>query len=73
MAEAVFPVALRHSHPHELAQGIVTGAAGTPARTELEKGELVCIFPEGEITRTSHVKPFERGVDIIRRGLSPLP
>src|SRR5580698_9397213 len=38
------------------------------ARTELEKGSLVCIFPEGEITRTSHVKPFERGVDEITRG-----
>ncbi len=39
------------------------------ARTELEKGMLVCIFPEGEITRTSHVKPFERGVDVITHGL----
>jgi acyl-[acyl-carrier-protein]-phospholipid O-acyltransferase/long-chain-fatty-acid--[acyl-carrier-protein] ligase len=39
------------------------------ARTELEKGSLVAIFPEGEITRTSHVKPFERGVDVITRGL----
>ena len=41
------------------------------ARTELEKGSLVCIFPEGEITRTSHVKPFERGVDVITRGMDP--
>ncbi len=39
------------------------------ARRELDKGSLVCIFPEGEITRTSHVKPFERGVDVITRGL----
>ncbi len=39
------------------------------ARTELEKGSLVAIFPEGEITRTSHVKPFERGVDVITRGM----
>lgn len=39
------------------------------ARTELEKGMLVGIFPEGEITRTSHVKPFERGVDVVTRGL----
>jgi acyl-[acyl-carrier-protein]-phospholipid O-acyltransferase / long-chain-fatty-acid--[acyl-carrier-protein] ligase len=43
------------------------------ARTELEKGSLVCIFPEGEITRTSHVKPFERGVDVITRGLVGTP
>src|ERR1700691_335721 len=37
------------------------------ARAELEKGSLVGIFPEGEITRTSHVKPFERGVDVVTR------
>jgi acyl-[acyl-carrier-protein]-phospholipid O-acyltransferase/long-chain-fatty-acid--[acyl-carrier-protein] ligase len=43
------------------------------ARTELEKGMLVCIFPEGEITRTSHVKPFERGVDVITHGLDSTP
>jgi acyl-[acyl-carrier-protein]-phospholipid O-acyltransferase / long-chain-fatty-acid--[acyl-carrier-protein] ligase len=39
------------------------------ARTELERGSLVGVFPEGEITRTSHVKPFERGVDVITRGI----
>ena len=43
------------------------------ARAELEKGMLVGIFPEGELTRTSHVKPFERGVEMIRRGLDSLP
>ena len=43
------------------------------ARTELDIGSLVCIFPEGEITRTSHVKPFERGVDVITRGLDSTP
>jgi acyl-[acyl-carrier-protein]-phospholipid O-acyltransferase/long-chain-fatty-acid--[acyl-carrier-protein] ligase len=43
------------------------------ARTEIEQGSLVAIFPEGEITRTSHVKPFERGVDIITRGLDSAP
>ena len=43
------------------------------ARAELDKGSLVCIFPEGEITRTSHVKPFERGVDVITRGLDSTP
>ncbi|MGA2212407.1 MAG: MFS transporter [Bryobacteraceae bacterium] len=39
------------------------------ARTELEKGALVCIFPEGGLTRTSHVQPFERGVDVITHAL----
>jgi acyl-[acyl-carrier-protein]-phospholipid O-acyltransferase / long-chain-fatty-acid--[acyl-carrier-protein] ligase len=43
------------------------------ARAELERGELVCIFPEGELTRTSHVKPFERGVEVITRGLDATP
>ena len=43
------------------------------ARTELEKGRLVGIFPEGEITRTSQVKPFERGVEVITRGIESTP
>ena len=43
------------------------------ARAEVEKGMLVGIFPEGELTRTSHVKPFERGVDIITHGLDATP
>src|SRR6202042_501912 len=34
---------------------------------------LVGIFPEGEITRTSHVKPFERGVDVVTRGMDSTP
>ncbi len=43
------------------------------ARTELENGALVGIFPEGEITRTSNVKSFERGVEVILRGLDSTP
>jgi 1-acyl-sn-glycerol-3-phosphate acyltransferase len=43
------------------------------ARAELEKGMLVGVFPEGEITRTSHVGPFERGVEVISRGLDSTP
>ena len=43
------------------------------AHAELENGQLVCIFPEGELTRTSHVKPFERGVELITRGLDATP
>lgn len=39
------------------------------ARQEIEAGNLVGIFPEGELTRTGHVKPFERGVELIVRGL----
>lgn len=43
------------------------------ARAELEKGSLVCIFPEGEMARTAGMKPFERGVEIIARGLESTP
>ncbi len=43
------------------------------ARAELEKGMLVGVFPEGGITRTSHVEPFERGVEVISRGLESIP
>jgi 1-acyl-sn-glycerol-3-phosphate acyltransferase len=43
------------------------------ARAELESGALVGIFPEGEITRNSQVKPFERGVEVISRGLDSTP
>lgn len=43
------------------------------ARAELEKGALVGIFPEGAIARTSDVQPFQRGVEIISRGLASTP
>lgn len=31
----------------------------------LEKGEAVCIFPEGSMTRIGHLLPFKRGVELI--------
>ncbi len=34
----------------------------------LDDGELVCIFPEGEITRTGTLLPFRRGVERIVKG-----
>ena len=43
------------------------------ARRELERGLLVGVFPEGGITRTSQVEPFERGVELISRGLDLHP
>jgi acyl-[acyl-carrier-protein]-phospholipid O-acyltransferase / long-chain-fatty-acid--[acyl-carrier-protein] ligase len=43
------------------------------AREEVEAGNLVCIFPEGGLTVTGHVKPFERGVEVILRGLNSTP
>jgi acyl-[acyl-carrier-protein]-phospholipid O-acyltransferase / long-chain-fatty-acid--[acyl-carrier-protein] ligase len=40
------------------------------AREELINGRLVGIFPEGGITRTGQVMPFERGVERILKGLT---
>jgi 1-acyl-sn-glycerol-3-phosphate acyltransferase len=34
---------------------------------------LVGVFPEGGITLTSRVEPFERGVEVISRGLDSTP
>jgi acyl-[acyl-carrier-protein]-phospholipid O-acyltransferase/long-chain-fatty-acid--[acyl-carrier-protein] ligase len=33
------------------------------AAEELKQDELVCIFPEGGLTRTGHVQAFQRGVE----------
>ena len=34
----------------------------------LDNGELVCIFPEGQITRTGMTLPFQRGMERIVKG-----
>lgn len=33
------------------------------AADEIQSGELVCIFPEGQLTRTGHVQTFQRGIE----------
>ena len=38
------------------------------ARQEIEAGELVGIFPEGGITRTGEIQPFQRGFERIVNG-----
>ena len=38
------------------------------ARQQLEAGELVGIFPEGGITKTGDIQPFERGFERIVKG-----
>ncbi|MDR6493695.1 1-acyl-sn-glycerol-3-phosphate acyltransferase [Paraburkholderia terricola] len=39
----------------------------------LAEGELVCIFPEGKLTRTGEMNPFRHGVtEIIRRTPAPV-
>ena len=39
------------------------------ARAAVEDGELVCIFPEGQVTRSGHVEQFHRGMMRIVDGL----
>lgn len=38
------------------------------AGAALDKGDLVCIFPEGQITRTGTLLPFRRGFERIVKG-----
>jgi acyl-[acyl-carrier-protein]-phospholipid O-acyltransferase/long-chain-fatty-acid--[acyl-carrier-protein] ligase len=40
------------------------------AGVALDKGELVCMFPEGQITRTGTLLPFRRGFERIMKGRS---
>lgn len=39
------------------------------ARNELREGNLVCLFAEGEITRTGNILPFKKGFERIVEGL----
>jgi len=78
---AHFTMALGVRHIMRLAQVIpVDGSAGPRAilqslRTAsetLSRGETVCIFAEGGITRTGQIMPFQRGLEqILQR--SPVP
>lgn len=38
------------------------------AGAAIDKGEIVCIFPEGQITRTGTLLPFRRGFERIMKG-----
>jgi acyl-[acyl-carrier-protein]-phospholipid O-acyltransferase/long-chain-fatty-acid--[acyl-carrier-protein] ligase len=38
------------------------------AREALAKGQYVCIFPEGALTRTGHLHPFKRGIEKLLEG-----
>lgn len=35
------------------------------AAEKVEKGELVCVFPEGHVSRTATILPFRRGLKVI--------
>ncbi len=39
------------------------------AQEEIKAGGLVCMFPEGQLTRNGQLLPFRRGVERIMRGL----
>jgi acyl-[acyl-carrier-protein]-phospholipid O-acyltransferase / long-chain-fatty-acid--[acyl-carrier-protein] ligase len=49
--------------PHSAAQAIKR------ARGELSRGQVVCVFAEGSISRTGDLLPFQRGLEAIVRGL----
>jgi 1-acyl-sn-glycerol-3-phosphate acyltransferase len=61
------PIAPSHEDPEML-----TRAYETCARA-LAEGDLVCIFPEGKLTKTGDLNPFRHGVtEIIRRTPAPV-
>ena len=61
------PIAPSHEDPEML-----TRAYETCARA-LAEGDLVCIFPEGKLTKTGELNPFRHGVtEIIRRTPAPV-
>lgn len=49
-------------HPRSILRALRT------AGNALDEGELVCLFPEGQITRTGTLLPFRRGFERIVKG-----
>nr|WP_322106431.1 MFS transporter [Paraburkholderia sp. J41] len=61
------PIAPAHEDPKALA------AAYDACASALGEGDLVCIFPEGKLTRTGDMNPFRHGVtEILRRAPAPV-
>lgn len=50
-------------HPREMLHSLST------ASDALRNGEIVCIFAEGQITRTGQLLPFRRGLERIVKGI----
>jgi 1-acyl-sn-glycerol-3-phosphate acyltransferase len=48
-------------------------AAIVAVRDALDRGELVAIFPEGQLTRNGMLGPFYRGLEVILKGRSDVP
>ena len=51
------PINIRQSH-----------SAIRAAAEKIAEGEIVCLFPEGQITRTGLLVPFQRGLERIVKG-----
>lgn len=61
------PIAPRHEDPEMLAR------AYDACEAALREGELVCIFPEGKLTKTGDVNTFHHGVtEILTRARAPV-
>ncbi|WP_322061953.1 MFS transporter [Paraburkholderia sp. J63] len=61
------PIAPAHEDPALLAAAYERCAAA------LAEGELVCIFPEGKLTKTGEMNPFRHGVtEILKRHPAPV-
>jgi acyl-[acyl-carrier-protein]-phospholipid O-acyltransferase/long-chain-fatty-acid--[acyl-carrier-protein] ligase len=65
---AVNPL-LRMLHAIPVGEGREALASIDAARRELGAGHVVCIFAEGEISRTGNLLPFKRGLERIVNGL----
>ena len=48
-------------------------AAIVAVREALDRGELVAIFPEGQLTRNGMLGPFYRGLEVILKGRPEVP
>jgi 1-acyl-sn-glycerol-3-phosphate acyltransferase len=57
----VIPIAPAHENPELMER------AFDKIASELREGELVCIYPEGKITKTGEMNPFKPGIDRILR------
>ncbi len=53
----------RSDSPKEIVQALNT------AREAIKAGELVCIFPEGQLTRTGNILKFNEGLEHIVKGI----
>ncbi|RQQ03209.1 MFS transporter [Burkholderia stagnalis] len=61
------PIASRHEDPELLAR------AYDVCEAALKDGELVCIFPEGKLTKTGDINTFHHGVtEILQRTSAPV-